>query len=325
MKKTILLLVLASALFSFSDKKPLEMKFDLKALERSLVVIPTGTFDMDTNARGIDRMAIGRIEPKPDKPITVNQFYMSKYEVSNWQYLEFLSELRQTDTLQYHKMLPDTLVWRQKFSYNEPYVEYYLRHPAYRDYPVVGVTHEQAAFFCDWLTQKYNKEPGSKFKNARFYLPTVEQWIFAAQGGLYKASFPWGDDFGMQDEKGKWRANFLALAQGGIRRDAENPESRAYGSYGKKYSTDAGSASSEGTGGSADVTAPVMSYSPNGYGLYNMAGNVEEYLRATGITKGGSWMDTGYYLQNMVSEAYDPLSQPTSSDRGFRIVMEIAK
>ena len=321
MKKTILLLVLASALFSFSDKKPLEMKFDLKALERSLAVIPQGTFDMGVSPDARDEKATGHIEPKPNKPVTVDQFYISKYEVSNGQYLAFLSELRKTDTLQYHKMLPDTLVWRQKFSYNEPYVEYYLRHPAYRDYPVVGVTHEQAAYFCDWLTQKYNKEPGSKFKNAHFYLPTVEQWVFAAQGGLYKASFPWGDDFDIQDEKGKWRANFLALAQGGIRRDSENAESRAYGSNGKKYCTDAGSADWNQN----DVTAPVTSYAPNGYGLYNMAGNVEEYVRANGITKGGSWMDTGYYLQNFVSETYDSQAQPTSSDRGFRVVMEIAK
>ena len=73
-----------------------------------------------------------------------------------------------------------------------------------------------------------------------------------------------------------------------------------------------------------DVTMPVMSFQPNGYGLYNMAGNVEEFMREKGKTHGGSWRDTGFYLLNDVFENYDTLNS-TSAQRGFRFVMEFEK
>ncbi|MGZ4082766.1 MAG: gliding motility lipoprotein GldJ, partial [Bacteroidia bacterium] len=57
----------------------------------------------------------------------------------------------------FFKALPDTLVWREKLAYNEPYVDYYLRHPAYRDYPVVGVSWLQANDFCTWRTDRVNE------------------------------------------------------------------------------------------------------------------------------------------------------------------------
>ena len=75
---------------------------------------------------------------------------------------------------------------------------------------------------------------------------------------------------------------------------------------------------------SYDITAPVLSYSPNHFKLYNLAGNVEEYVAEKGITKGGGWKDTGYYLQNFVSQTYDS-TEAVSCDRGFRVAMEILR
>ena len=57
----------------------------------------------------------------------------------------------------YYNALPDTLVWRRPLSYNEPYVENYLRHPAFQDYPVVGVTWDQAQDYCSWRTDRMNE------------------------------------------------------------------------------------------------------------------------------------------------------------------------
>lgn len=92
--------------------------------------------------------------------ISVSSFYMDQTEVTNFNYLEYLHWIMLLNTdnpIIYKKSLPDTLVWRDKLSYNEPYVLYYLRHPAYRDYPVVGVSWVQAAEYCKWRTDRVNE------------------------------------------------------------------------------------------------------------------------------------------------------------------------
>ena len=93
--------------------------------------------------------------------VTVSSFYMDQFEVSNFNYLEYLYWIGRTYGNSFPAVaknaLPDTLVWRSKLAYNEPYVEYYLRHPAYRDYPVVGVNWLQATDFCRWRTDRVNE------------------------------------------------------------------------------------------------------------------------------------------------------------------------
>ena len=83
--------------------------------------------------------------------VTVSSFYMDETEVSNFSYLEYLWWTNRvfgpTFPRYFLQSLPDTLVWREKLAYNEPYVEYYLRHPSYRDYPVVGINWLQANEF----------------------------------------------------------------------------------------------------------------------------------------------------------------------------------
>jgi gliding motility-associated lipoprotein GldJ len=86
---------------------------------------------------------------------------MDETEVSNIDWLEYLNWIKRsypTDAQYYYEELPDTLVWRKPLSFNEPYVNNYLRHPAYQSYPVVGVTALQAERYCAWRTDMVNEK-----------------------------------------------------------------------------------------------------------------------------------------------------------------------
>ncbi|MDX2360124.1 MAG: SUMF1/EgtB/PvdO family nonheme iron enzyme [Crocinitomicaceae bacterium] len=93
--------------------------------------------------------------------VTVSSFYMDQTEVTNFFWMEYLywvsRAYNETYPMVYRNALPDTLVWRSKLGFNEKYVDYYLRHPAYRDYPVVGVSWLQANDFCKWRTDRVNE------------------------------------------------------------------------------------------------------------------------------------------------------------------------
>jgi sulfatase modifying factor 1 len=94
------------------------------------------------------------------KRVTIASFYMDESEVSNLDYREYLFWLRRVypeNPEKYQTALPDTLVWREKLAYNEPYVSNYLRHPAYGKYPVVGVSWKQADAYSKWRTDRVNE------------------------------------------------------------------------------------------------------------------------------------------------------------------------
>ncbi len=95
------------------------------------------------------------------KRITIPSFYMDETEVRNVDYREYINWLKLVYTTYpdvYRRALPDTLVWRSRLAYNEPYVEYYFRHPAYQNYPVVGVSWLQATDYCAWRTDRVNEK-----------------------------------------------------------------------------------------------------------------------------------------------------------------------
>lgn len=309
--------------------------FNSGAPEDHLVFIEGGTIRTQGSDSEIDTSEFGRLDGK-----TINSFYLSAYELTNFQYMEFLYYLNRTDSEKYSEALPDTLVWRTKLVYCEPYVEYYFRHPAYRHYPMVGVSHRQAILFCEWLTEMYNSYEDRKFKKVQFRLPSKAEWCYAALSGgqyrekkkkdagdiiyyAYSSFFPWSS-YSLQDENGAWLANFTPINQASVRKidGTLNYEGKTItntfyiGSPGNYQST-AGQLND-----AADLTAPVYSYLPGLTGLYNMAGNVEEMVAEYGITKGGAWNDPGYYLQNASEEKYDSTTE-TSSARGFRIAMDV--
>ncbi|HRE73495.1 MAG TPA: SUMF1/EgtB/PvdO family nonheme iron enzyme [Flavobacteriales bacterium] len=249
---------------------------------------------------------------------TVENFYMQEAEVSNFQYVSFLYDLvKKADTNSLRKAIPDTTVWIEKHAYMNSFVEHYLRHPAYRNYPVVGISYEQTKMFCIWLTERYNADPKRKHKEVLFELPTETEWMNAASGGMNSAIFPWGGHY-LRNAKGEYLANFSQINEASIIPDSCG---------GQKVFRYVPSGASAFDGAPLDdtyITAPVRSYWPNGFGMYNMAGNVAEFVSEEGIVKGGSWQDTGYFLQITARQYYDK-KKSASSKRGFRIKMIVKK
>ena len=214
---------------------------------------------------------------------------------------------------EYREVYPDTTVWITdfKYSYNEPMHNDYFWHAAYNDYPVVGITWEQASAFCTWRTNYKNGKQKGRNKDLvpKFRLPTEAEWEYAARGGLQGATFPWGGPYAKNDE-GCFLANFKPM-----RGD---------------YAADA-----------ALYTVEGDAYPANDYGLYNMSGNVAEWVDSSyeedaydfsstmnpnvnnknnnkKITRGGSWKDVKYFLQ-VSSRDYEYEDVPRSFI-GFRTV-----
>ncbi|MFM7667698.1 MAG: formylglycine-generating enzyme family protein, partial [Bacteroidota bacterium] len=132
--------------------------------------------------------------------------YACKFEVTNFDYLCFLNWTRKTKgESEYERNLPDTLSWRStRMGYADKFVNYYLRHPSYRNYPVVGVSYEQVQNFCEYFGITINEWlQDKKIKKIHFRLPTEDEWELAAIGGLPKGSiFPWGTE-SIRSENGK--------------------------------------------------------------------------------------------------------------------------
>ena len=264
----------------------------------------------------------------------VMSFYMDQTEVTNLMYLEYLDWLEYvfpTEEERYRQIyegaLPDTLVWRNQLGYVEELTTNYLRHPAYAEYPVVGVNWLQAVQYAEWRTDRVNEyileresyvqkdvrftnvDANSTFTTAAYLkrpetvygglmdsisgksaevrkgdsivkvyagvekgillpsyrLPTETEWEYAAlalvgdrEYNNYrgKKKYPWSGEYTRSSERrteGDQLANFKL----------------GKGDYG-------GIAGWSDDG--ADITIQVKQYPPNDFGLYDMAGNVAEWV-----------------------------------------------
>ena len=196
-------------------------------------------------------------------------------------------------------IFPDTLVWTSDYtySYNEPLSRNYFHHPAFDDYPVVGVSWKQAVAFSKWRTHILDNYLSDREEplHDQFRLPSESEWEYAARGGYDLAPYPWGGPYTTNDE-GCFLANFKPrrgnyTADGGLR------------------------------------TVKVASYNPNNFGLYDMAGNVAEWtsnaydesafnfahdmnfdftydaedsdpeILKRKVIRGGSWKDISHFIQ----------------------------
>ena len=214
------------------------------------------------------------------------------------------------------EVYPDTTAWYKdfSFSYNEPMHNDYFWHDAYAEYPVVGVSWEQAKAFAHWRTFYKNQYQRKAKKNIQlvsdFRLPTEAEWEYAARGGLERAEYPWGGPY-TYDDKGCFLANF-------------KPERGDYIADQILY------------------TAEAESYWPNDFGLFNMSGNVSEWTDSNyeksskdfvsglnpniegnnnnqrKVVRGGSWKDVAHFLK--VSSRDYELQNKKRSYIGFRTV-----
>lgn len=285
--------------FGFTDPEYIEQQTG-----PGLVFVQGGTFIMGR----IDEDVMGSWDNSPRR-VTVASFYMDETEVTNYDYRTYLSWLSTVypATGKVLAATPDTLVWRAALAYNEPYVNNYLRHPSYSNYPVVGVSWRQATEYCKWRTDRVNEYllikngyisldsaqqnsnvfttegylygnyqavPGENDKKIRwenglflpeYRLPFEAEWEYAALGLIGEADgellterrmYPWSGQYIREEDKmgrGKMKANFTRgrgdlMGMAGALNDA------------------------------ADITNDVFSYEPNDYGIYNMAGNVNEWV-----------------------------------------------
>ena len=320
-----------------------------------LVFIEGGRFTMGALEEDVMNSRDNR-----ERTVSVQSFYMDETEVANLNYLEYLHYVQRDSSAEvYGKALPDTTVWFDPLSFNDSYVTYYFRHPGFRLYPVVGVSWIQANDYSIWRTnfvnsslagqfgdknnkaRKVGKKKGAEsdatmagsgsrppvesgFVLPNYRLPTEAEWEYASKamiGTQYadenqtnQRIYPW-DGSSMRNPTGRHKGEMLANFK------------RARGDY-------AGIAGKSNDG--AIITEEIYKYPPNDFGLYNMAGNVNEWvydvyrplsymdvrdlnpLRRDGfldeakrydeknsnsvindklrVYKGGSWSDVAYWL-----------------------------
>ena len=223
---------------------------------------------------------------------SIAAFMMLNHEVTNAEYRLFIQEayLDKGDVAGAKAMMPDTMAWIDTNyfkGFTKPFANLYYSHPAYDNYPVVNVSKENAERYCAWLDKKIAAEfPELEINNIR--LPTQAEWTYAAKGGLKSSPYPWGGPY-TRNAKGQYLANFYVIGEHNIAKGANgNPIVVDKEKY--RVGLDE-------LNGDYFSLCNTKSYVPNGFGLYNMAGNAAEMIAEKDIAMGGHWMSFGNDIQ----------------------------
>jgi len=229
--------------------------------------------------------------------------YYDQTEITNVNWLEFLywqfKNFGGRESEAYQATLPDTALWLENGLNAEPYMKFYHRHSSYREYPVVNVTWQQASDFCSWRTARVKEylEVNKKADDAPYYfayrLPTYEEFRMMYDDIAELPDFI-GEE-GKRKDRGKVRYN-------------QKREPVQYAEVADESSA------------TADVTAPVKSYWPNSFSVYNIKGNVSEWLVEENTHAGGSWQ-----TPFTADESLNIITDKASPAIGFRCVCEVAE
>nr|WP_294860853.1 SUMF1/EgtB/PvdO family nonheme iron enzyme [uncultured Fluviicola sp.] len=292
MKISLISISILAAIAFFSFSKPGKPVLDLAGLKNATKVgfsyIPPGKTVMGTDT------------------ISCDGFFISKKEVSNFYYQEYLDDLKKAGKMEEYRLaLVDSAKWNSAYFKGDKYVQHYFSHKAYKYYPVVNLTRQQAEKYCEWLTQVWRKY--TQNQSLVFRLPKRAEFLRAANGTSLCRPYAWNSPY-IRSQNGKMMANFLQIDGGAITRDTITGKFKVTGTYfdllgnGAEY---------------ADVTAPVESYFPNEFGIYNLNGNVSEMVFEQNIAVGGDWHSPGYDIRNESTKKFTEANPMV----GFRPVM----
>lgn len=239
--------------------------------------------------------------------VSVQNFIMSSGEITNLNYKEFLADLKKNgkDEL-YRKCLPDTTQWTKINDNLLPMTTHYFSHAAYRSFPVVNITKENAEEYCKWLSEQFTSRL-PEGQTLKFRLPTKAEWLRAACGNEINSPYSWKGPY-LRNAQGHYLANFTKVSETSISRNDKGELQ-----FEKEYPFPI--LNGEG----ADLVAATKSYFPNEFGIYNMNGNVAELLADSDEVIGGSWYDTGYDIRNQSTKKHNGASPKV----GFRVVATI--
>lgn len=200
-----------------------------------------------------------------------DSLWLDRYEISNmdWrEYVDWTVRKHGMGSPEYRASLPDSVFWftRSDLS-SEPLHESYFREPQYNEYPVTGITYDQAVAYCQWRTERVREAvcmgpaEKSRMPKAFYYrLPTVAEWEYAASAGFDPDKSPYGF------EKIHTKSKRYKIVTKETLPPAIHPE--------------------------YPFGFPRGSGAPNRYGFHDLIGNAAELVAEHGIAKGGSFAHT---------------------------------